>query len=75
MQGLGYKEILAYLDGECSLEDALYKIKRDTRRFAKRQLTWFRRERNIIWIDKPSFKYDDQIILDFMVSKIKDSGL
>ncbi len=75
MQGLGYKEILDYLEGECSLEDALYKIKRDTRHFAKRQLTWFRREQNVIWIDKPSFEYDDQKILDFMVSKIKDSGL
>lgn len=44
MQGLGYKEILAYLDGECSLEEAVYILKRDTRHFAKRQLTWFRRE-------------------------------
>lgn len=70
MQGLGYKEILEYLNGECTLEDAVYKIKRDTRHFAKRQLTWFRHERNVIWIDKPSFEYDDQKILEFMVSKI-----
>lgn len=42
MQGLGYKEILAYLDGECDLDTAVYTIKRDTRHFAKRQLTWFR---------------------------------
>ncbi len=41
MQGLGYKEILAYLDGECDLDTAVYTIKRDTRHFAKRQLTWF----------------------------------
>ena len=41
MQGLGYKEILAYLDGECTLEEAVYIIKRDTRHFAKRQITWF----------------------------------
>ena len=44
MQGLGYKEILEYLDGECSLEEAVYTLKRDTRHFAKRQITWFRRE-------------------------------
>lgn len=52
MQGLGYKEILEYLDGECSLEEAVYRIKRDTRHFAKRQLTWFRRERDVDWIEK-----------------------
>ena len=51
MQGLGYKEILAYLDGEISLEEAERILKRDTRHFAKRQLTWFRREKNTIWID------------------------
>ena len=58
MQGLGYKEILDYLDGKCTLEEAVYLIKRDTRRFAKRQLTWFRRERDVIWLDKDKFDYD-----------------
>ncbi len=52
MQGLGYKEILSFLDGECTLDEAVYRIKRDTRHFAKRQLTWFRRERDVIWVDK-----------------------
>ena len=52
MQGLGYKEILDYLDGNCTLEEAIYTIKRDTRHFAKRQLTWFKRERDVIWINK-----------------------
>ncbi len=52
MQGLGYKEILAYLDGEISLEEAIYQLKRDTRHFAKRQLTWFKREQDVIMIDK-----------------------
>ena len=70
MQGLGYKEILAYLEGECSLEDAVYLIKRDTRHFAKRQLTWFRREKEVIWVDKPSFGYDNEKILEFMESNI-----
>ena len=45
MQGLGYKEILDYLEGRMSLEEAVYPLKRDTRHFAKRQLTWFTRER------------------------------
>jgi len=52
MQGLGYKEILRALDGEISIDEAVYLIKRDTRRFAKRQLTWFRREKEVIWLDK-----------------------
>ena len=52
MQGLGYKEILAYLDGELTLEEAVYILKRDTRHFAKRQLTWFRRERDVCWLDR-----------------------
>ena len=55
MQGLGYKEILDYLEGDITLEEAVYRIKRDTRHFAKRQLTWFRREKDVIWINKPEF--------------------
>jgi tRNA dimethylallyltransferase len=51
MQGLGYKEIIAYLDGECSLDEAVYTLKRDTRHFAKRQLTWFRHQCDGIWVD------------------------
>lgn len=51
MQGLGYKEILDYLDGEIPLEEAVRVLKRDTRHFAKRQLTWFRRERDVIWVE------------------------
>ena len=50
MQGLGYKEILSWLEGEISYEGAVYLLKRDTRHFAKRQLTWFRRERDVIWL-------------------------
>lgn len=69
MQGLGYKEILSYLDGECTLDEAVYLIKRDTRHFAKRQLTWFKRERDVIWIDKKAFEYDNNKILNFMLEK------
>ena len=71
MQGLGYKEILSYLDGEISLEEAVYLIKRDTRHFAKRQLTWFRREKEVIWINKNEFGYDEEKILQAIVEKWK----
>lgn len=71
MQGLGYKEILDYLDGNCTLEEAIYTIKRDTRHFAKRQLTWFKRERDVIWINKQSFGYEAEQILDEMLSKLQ----
>lgn len=71
MQGLGYKEILEYLDGECTLEDAVYRIKRDTRHFAKRQITWFKREKNVIWIDKDAYNYDDKMILDTMLKHME----
>lgn len=51
MQGLGYKQLLMYLNNECSLEEAVENIKIETRHFAKRQLTWFRREKDVIWVD------------------------
>lgn len=69
MQGLGYKEILDYLDGNCSLEEAVYILKRDTRHFAKRQLTWFRREKDVIWVNKNEFGYDDDKILEYMLGR------
>ena len=56
MQGLGYKEILDYLDDKITLEEAIYRIKRDTRHFAKRQLTWFRRDKRIRWSDASDFE-------------------
>ena len=72
MQGLGYKEILDYLNNECTLEEAIYILKRDTRHFAKRQLTWFRRERDVVWIDKPSYDYDEDKILKAMLNSIRE---
>lgn len=75
MQGLGYKEILAYLDGEITLEEAIYILKRDTRHFAKRQLTWFRREKEVIWLDWPKFGYNEDEILKFMVDQLKKKGI
>ena len=72
MQGLGYKEILEYLDGECTLEEAVYKLKRDTRHFAKRQITWFKRERDVIWVDKDAFEYDEEKILQYMLAVLQE---
>lgn len=74
MQGLGYKEILGYLEGELSFEQAVYLIKRDTRHFAKRQLTWFRRERNVIFVNKPDFGYDEDKILAYMNERIQQEN-
>ena len=65
MQGLGYKEIAGFLEGDYSLEDAIYKLKLNTRHFAKRQLTWFRREKDAIWLD-----YGDYADTDEMLSEI-----
>lgn len=65
MQGLGYKEILDYFDGKCSLEEAIYIIKRDTRHFAKRQLTWFRREKEVLFVDKQIYN-SSQKVLEYM---------
>lgn len=64
MQGLGYKEILDYLEGNSSLSEAVYRIKRDTRHFAKRQLTWFRREPDVIWVDKTELGYREDAVLE-----------
>jgi len=73
MQGLGYKEFLPYIKGECSLEEAVYILKRDTRHFAKRQLTWFRRERDVLWLDRE--QYSEEELLDRMLSVLKDRGI
>lgn len=72
MQGLGYKEILDYLNENCTLEEAIYILKRDTRHFAKRQLTWFRRERDVIWISKNDYQYDEDKILNVMLEHIRE---
>ena len=66
MQGLGYKELLAWMDGEYSLDEAVRILKRDTRHFAKRQITWFKREKNVIWMNKQDYGYDDKKILEDM---------
>lgn len=60
MQGLGYKQILEYLDGERSLEEAVCQIKLQTRHFAKRQMTWFKRERDTVFIAQEDFKNPEE---------------
>ena len=66
MQGLGYKEILSYLNGEYTLDEATYILKRDTRHFAKRQLTWFRRERDVIWMDRSQYTDEEQMLQNML---------
>ena len=75
MQGLGYKEILAYLQGECTLEEAVYILKRDTRHFAKRQLTWFRREREVCWIEKEAYANDENRMLEAMLQILQGKNI
>lgn len=74
MQGLGYKELLSYLSGELDYEQAVYLIKRDSRRFAKRQLTWFRREKDVQWVNRQAFKGEDDMIA-FMLEIMRRKGL
>ncbi len=74
MQGLGYKEILDYLNGDCTLEEAIAILKRDTRHFAKRQLTWFKRERDVEWLNLPDFDDDRERLLEYVIARVKDMG-
>ena len=73
MQGLGYKEILDYLEGRCSLDEAVYILKRDTRHFAKRQLTWFRREPLVTWVDFSQIRREDA--LSYMLEQLKEKEI
>ncbi len=71
MQGLGYKEIAAALQGEHSMEEAVRRLKRNTRHFAKRQMTWFRRERDVTMLDRDSFSCTEEIVEEIMKSAKK----
>ena len=62
MQGLGYKEIASFLRGEIDLDEAVRILKRDTRHFAKRQMTWFKRERSVTYFDKSAYTSIDELI-------------
>lgn len=74
MQGLGYKEILDYLDGKYSLDEAVRILKRDSRHYAKRQITWFKREKDAIWIQRKDFDEDPLKIVSHIIQVLKDSG-
>ena len=74
MQGLGYKEFFDYFDGRMTLEDTVDKIKKDTRRFAKRQLTWFRREKEVIWLNKKEYEQEKDL-LDSVLNIIEEKGI
>ena len=75
MQGLGYKEILDYLDGTCSLGEAVYVLKRDTRHFAKRQITWFRREREVRWLKLEDFGGALDRVLQKILEDCREEGI
>ena len=75
LQGLGYKELIPYLHGEQTLDEAIYTIKRDTRHFAKRQLTWFRREKEVIWVERNLFDGKEEDMLFFMYQKMAEKGI
>lgn len=74
MQGLGYKEIAAALCGECTMEEAVYRLKRGTRHFAKRQLTWFRREREVTRMKKENYSSTGQLVAA-MIQQAKEKGV
>ena len=68
-KAIGYRELFEYFRGECSLEEAVSKIKQDSRHFAKRQLTWFKRYPEVIWVDRQIYNTIEEIV-DFMKSRI-----
>ncbi|MBQ9699434.1 MAG: tRNA (adenosine(37)-N6)-dimethylallyltransferase MiaA, partial [Lachnospiraceae bacterium] len=70
MQGIGYKEIRQHIDGELAYDDAVEMLKKNTRNFAKRQLTWFRREPEVVWLNHEDFGGDKDKILAFMLDDI-----
>jgi len=70
MQGLGYKEMLDCMDGKCDIDEAVRILKRDSRHYAKRQITWFKREKDAVWIQRADFGGDSKRIAEFMAKSI-----
>ncbi len=75
MQAIGYKEMVPYIKGEITLEEAVYQIKLRTRHFAKRQLTWYKREPDVIMMDRRDFDGDVRKMIDIMSEECKKRGL
>ena len=73
MQGLGYRQLLAYLYGECTLDEAVDRIKLETRHFAKRQITWFKREKDVIWLDVSGRGTEE--LMESIVITLKEKGI
>lgn len=71
MKGIGYKEVFPYLRGEISMEELSYQIKLNTRHFAKRQLTWFKREKTVTYLDRSIYSTDEEC-LKFIMNEIKE---
>ncbi|SDB09808.1 tRNA dimethylallyltransferase [Pseudobutyrivibrio sp. YE44] len=74
MDGIGYKEIIAYLEGRMDLDAALELIKKNSRNYAKRQLTWFRREREVVWLDKTVLTTEESL-LSTILETLKQKGI
>lgn len=75
MQGIGYKEVYDYLEGLCTLEQLRENIKNNTRHFAKRQITWFKREKDIDWINLEDFGHDKEKVLEYMQNVLKNKNI
>lgn len=75
MQGIGYKEILDFLDQKITLDEAVYMIKRDTRHFAKRQITWFKREKEVIWVNIQDFDRNMEKVQAYMLDILKSKNI
>lgn len=74
MQGLGYKEIIDYIQDRCSFDEAVYTLKRDTRHFAKRQITWFKREKQVTWVNKNEYDSESSI-LEYMMNRLREKNI
>lgn len=74
MQGLGYKEMIDYIQERYTLDEAVYTLKRDTRHFAKRQVTWFKREKQVTWVNENEFDSEADI-LSFMIERLREKEI
>lgn len=75
LQAIGYKEVFDYIDGNVTLEQLKENIKNNTRHFSKRQITWFKREKDIKWINLEEFGHDKQKVLDYMLLLLKNKNI
>lgn len=75
MQAIGYKEMVPFIKGEYSLDEAIYQIKLRTRHFAKRQITWYKREPDVIYINRKDFDHDNEKMSEFMYEECVKRGI